>query len=376
MNFFQSIAQALTPQGIVWTLLIITLATFMHELAHYWGARAQGVAVKSFSVGMGPILLRRNWRGTEWRLSALPIGGYVEIDGMTPDTLPDGRMDSAKHGFARLPAWGKIVILLAGPVMNLLLAYLLLGGNFWANGVQKLLPDRAVLSQVVPGSRADELGFRAGDVVTVIDGQKLPLQETVNGEQVGGWTRVQRTLSLAGPHTFTVERGGSVRDIRFDWTPTVNGAKAKLGIGYGSDASVMRVGLGGALAESGRTIVNAVPQVMKAFGNLFSRFFTLNFSRDQGVAGPVGTGEIVSQAAKLGGWALVLIGATINLSLGFFNLLPIPGLDGGRILLVLVGAVRGRPLTFAQESTVTTAGFALVMLLSLFVVIRDLSRFF
>ncbi|WP_370657385.1 site-2 protease family protein [Deinococcus sp. KNUC1210] len=136
------------------------------------------------------------------------------------------------------------------------------------------------------------------------------------------------------------------------------------------------VGLGGAFAEAGHTIVNAVPQVLKAFGNLFSRFFTLNFTQDQGVAGPVGTAQIVSQAASLGGWTLVLIAATINLSLGFFNLLPIPGLDGGRILLVLVGVLRRRPLTFAQESAVTAAGFGLVMLLSLFVVIRDLSRFF
>jgi regulator of sigma E protease len=376
MNFFQSIAQALTPQGIFWTLVIIALATFMHELAHYWGARLQGVEVKSFSVGMGPVLARKVWRGTEWRVSLLPIGGYVEIDGMAPDTLPDGRMDTAKHGFARLPAWGKVAILLAGPVMNLLLAFLLLAGNFAANGVQTVLPNRAVLSQVIAGSRAEALGFRAGDVVTAIDGQQLPLQETVNGEQVGGWTRVQRALTVAGPHTFTVERGGAARQIRFDWTPTVNGQKARLGIAYGADATLTPVSLGGALAQSGGIMVQAVPQVLKAFGNLFGRFFTLNFSRDQGVSGPVGTGEIVSQAAKLGGWALVLIGATINLSLGFFNLLPIPGLDGGRILLVLVGAARRRPLTFAQESAVTTAGFGLVMLLSLFVVIRDLSRFF
>ena len=376
MNFFQAIAQALTPQGIFWTLVIIALATFMHELAHYWWARLQGVAVKSFSVGMGPVLARKVWRGTEWRVSLLPIGGYVEIDGMAPDTLPDGRLGSAKHGFARLPAWGKVAILLAGPVMNLLLAFLLLAGNFAANDVQKLLPNRAVLSQVVAGSRAEALGFKAGDVVTAIDGQKLPVQETVNGEQVGGWTRVQRALTVAGPHTFTVERRGAAQDIRFDWTPTVNGVKAKLGIGYGADSSLTRVSLGGALAEAGGVMVQAVPQVLKAFGNLFSRFFTLNFSSDQGVSGPVGTAGIVSQAAKLGGWALVLIGATINLSLGFFNLLPIPGLDGGRILLVLVGALRRRPLTFAQESAVTTAGFGLVMLLSLFVVIRDLSRFF
>ena len=376
MNFFQAIAQALTPQGIVWTLIIIMLATFMHELAHYWAARSQGVPVSSFSVGMGPIFWRRTWRGTEWRLSALPIGGYVEIDGMAPASGEDGTLSAPRHGYALLPAWGKIAILLAGPVMNLLLAFLLLSGNFAANGLPQMQPNRATISRVVPGSRAEKLGFRSGDTVTAIDGQALPVQESVNGEQVGGWTRVQRSLSVKGPHAFTVERGGNVQTIRFDWTPTVNGKRAILGIEYGAASTVRRVGLGGAFAEAGRTIVGAVPLVLKAFGNLFGRFFTLNFSQDQGVAGPVGTAQIVSQAASLGGWTLVLIAATINLSLGFFNLLPIPGLDGGRILLVLVGVLRRRPLTFAQESAVTAAGFGLVMLLSLFVVIRDLSRFF
>ena len=373
MNFFHAIAQALTPQGIVWMLVIILLATFMHELAHYWAARAQGVPVNSFSVGMGPILWRRSWRGTEWRLSALPIGGYVEIDGMAPETLPDGRLDTPKHGYARLPAWGKVAVLLAGPVMNLLLAVLLLTGNFAANGVPVVQPNRAVLSQVVTGSRAQALGFKAGDIITAIDGQPLQFRQNPDGSGLDG---IRRSLGTAGRHTFTLLRGGVQRIIAFDWTPTVSGKRALLGIGYGPASSVRRVGLGGALTEAGRTVVGAVPQVLSAFGKLFGRFFTLNFTQDQGVSGPVGTAQIVSQAASLGGWTLVLIAATINLSLGFFNLLPIPGLDGGRILLVLVGAVRRRPLTFAQESVVTAAGFGLVMLLSLFVVIRDLSRFF
>ncbi|WP_370657384.1 site-2 protease family protein [Deinococcus sp. KNUC1210] len=221
MNFFQAIAQALTPQGILWTLVIILLATFMHELAHFWAARLQGVPVNSFSVGMGPIFWRRRWRGTEWRLSALPIGGYVEIDGMAPDVGTDGVADAPKHGYALLPAWGKIAILLAGPIMNLLLAFLLLGGNFAANGVPDVQTNRAVINRVVPASRAEQLGFHSGDTVTAIDGQPLPVQERVNGEDVGGWTRVQRALSVQGPHSFTFERGNKTQTITFDWTPTV-----------------------------------------------------------------------------------------------------------------------------------------------------------
>ena len=376
MNVLHAIGAALTPAGLLWALLIILAATFMHELAHYLAARAQGVLVRSFSVGMGPVLLRRTWHGTEWRVSALPIGGYVEIDGMAPDTAPSGELVHPHHGFARLPAWGKVAVLLAGPVMNLLLAFLILTGNFAANGVQTPRPERAAISTVLPGSRAEGLGLRAGDEVVAIDGQPLPARETVAGQAVGGWTQLGRALAVAGPHTFTLERGGVRRDVRFAWTPTVNGQKARLGIGYGEGFSVRRVGLAQATGLSARTIVEAVPQVLRAFGTLFGRLFTLDLRQDQGVVGPVGTVQVVSQAVTAGGWTLLLIAATINLSLGFFNLLPIPGLDGGRILLVLVGALRGRPLSFAQESAVTAAGFGLVMLLSLFVVVRDLSRFF
>lgn len=126
MSFLQSLSAALTPTGLIWTLLLISVATFLHELAHYALARWQGVRVNSFSIGMGPIIFKRPWRGTEWRLSLLPIGGYVEIDGMAPEEVRSNEGEvsyrQATRGFAALPAWGKIAVLLAGPLMNLLLA--------------------------------------------------------------------------------------------------------------------------------------------------------------------------------------------------------------------------------------------------------------
>ncbi|PJI53280.1 zinc metalloprotease, partial [Methylobacterium radiotolerans] len=142
-----------------------------------------------------------------------------------------------------------------------------------------------------------------------------------------------------------------------------------LGIQYGPDSR--RAGLAEAVSTSVSSTVQVVPQVLAAFGNLFKRFFTLDLSRDQNVSGPIGTAEIVSQAAAASPWALVQVAIMLNLSLAFFNLLPIPGLDGGRILLVLLGAVKGRPLTHEQENAINFMGFAFVMLLMLFVVVRD-----
>jgi regulator of sigma E protease len=376
VSVLQSISAALTPLGLLWTLLIISVATFLHELAHYALARMQGVRVNSFSIGMGPIVFRRQWRGTEWRLSLLPIGGYVEIDGMAPEEVrgTGGEVSyrQATRGFAALSAPGKIAVLLAGPLMNLLLAIGLMTLTFSSQGIPA--PDRARIESVQPNSRAQSLGLQPGDVITAIDGQDIPDTLTVDGRAVTGWENLRNVLLTPGPHTFTLERAGATRTVTFDWTPTVNGKRQLLGIGYGPD--IVPAGVGTAFRTSLTTTAEAVPQVLRAFGNLFGRFLTLNFSQDQNVTGPIGTTEIVGRAAAASPWALVQVATLLNLSLAFFNLIPIPGLDGGRILLVLVGVLRRRPLSFSQEQAINVAGFAFVILLMTFVVVRDVSRFF
>lgn len=374
MNFVQSLAAVLTPLGLIWTVIILGLATFLHELAHYALAKWQGVAVKSFSVGMGPVLWRRKWKETEWRISALPVGGYVEIDGMTPEPGEGGQMRPPTTGYAALPTPGKIAVILAGPLMNLVLALGLMTVAFTSQGIPVL--DRIRIEAVVPNSTAQAIGLRSGDVITAIDGRDLPETISLDGKTVPGWQSVQQVLTKAGPHTFTVLHAGRTdsAQITFDWTPTLNGKRQLLGIQFGPDSQPAGVGL--AFSTAVKSTVEAVPQVVSAFGNLFKRFLTLDLSQDQGVSGPIGTAEIVSKAAALGPWALVQIAIMLNLSLAFFNLIPIPGLDGGRILLALLGAIKGSPLTFAQENAINFAGFAFVMMLMLFVIVRDASRFF
>ena len=365
-----------TLLDIAYWLIIVQTAVVLHELAHYWAARAQGVAVKAFSVGMGPIFWRRDWRGTEWRLSWLPIGGYVEIDGMVPDALPNGQLAAPSHGFARLRTWGKVAIMLAGPVMNLLLAVLLLSGNFAARGVTDTYPERARLSEVVTGSRAQQLGLKAGDVITAIDGRTLPESYTVDGQSRAGYLKLQDTLATDGRHTLSVRRGGATRTVSFDWVARVNGEPQKLGVGYGPDYVVRHVSLPGAVGEAAHTAATALPATLKAFAGLFTRALSLDLRGDGSVVGPVGTVQVIGQAAKGGVWDLISVAALINLSLAYFNLLPIPGLDGGRILLALVQAVRRRPFEPAQEGLVNFAGLAFVMLLMLFVVVGDVVRLF
>lgn len=371
MNFFQSLAAALTPAGVLWTLIILSAATFLHELAHYALARRQGVAVNSFSVGMGPVLWRKQWKGTEWRVSALPLGGYVEIEGMAPVEGKDGEWHAPTTGYAALPTLGKIAVILAGPLMNLVLALALMT----VLGSTVTPPAPASIS-VQAGSEAQRLGLRSGDTITAVDGRTLPQTEVTSQEIKGGWNQVTAALKTDGRHTFTIERSGQTQQITFDWVAQQGGKRHLMGIRLNEYRAFQAAKVPQAFVRSLQVTAEAVPQVLRAFGNLFARFFTLNLSQDAGVSGPVGTAEIVSQAAAVGLWALVQVAIMLNLSLAFFNLLPIPGLDGGRILLALLGAIKGSPLSFQQEQAINFGGFAFVMLLMLFVVVRDVSRFF
>lgn len=366
----------MTGVSIVLFLLIIVVATFWHELGHYWAARAQGVGVKSFSIGMGPVLARWKAGGTEWRLSALPIGGYVEIDGMAPVVDESGRMQPPTTGYAGLSAPRKIVVLLAGVVFNWVLAVALLSANYANQGVVTPLTDRARITTVSPNSPAQNLGLRPDDVIVAVNGRDLPASYTVDGRARPGWQQVLDALRENGPKTFTVERGGQAREVRFDWVARENGERRLLGIGVGEDRRVDRVGVGGAISAAVRTSVAVVPQAINSFAGLFQRFFTLNVQGNGDVVGPIGAVGVVGQAAQGGIWSVLGIAAVINLSLALFNLLPIPGLDGGRIFLVLVQAALRRRLTFEQENYINFAGFALVMLLFLFVIFSDVARFF
>lgn len=372
MNVLQSIAAALTPQGLLWTVVLMGLAVFLHELAHYAMARWQGVTVHSFSIGMGPVILKKSWLGTEWRLSLLPLGGYVEIDGMTPEQDTSGEWKQPQRGFTTLAPLGKIAVLLAGPLMNLLLAILLMTTLFSTQGVP--VNDRILVNRVLENSLAEKMGLQTGDVIVALDGKAIPKVVEVNGRRMSGWQSLSSWLKQSGQRQLTRERDGQLATLKFDWQPTKDGKKQLLGVSFGPDSQ--KANLWGAFSQSLSTTAEAAPQIVGAFAGLLQKFMTLDMSQSEQVSGPIGTAEVVSRAASVNIWAIIQVAVLLNLSLAFFNLMPIPALDGGRITLVLVGAIRGKPLSFSQEQAINMAGFAFIMLLMGYVVLRDLARFF
>ncbi len=340
-------------------ILILGVSISIHELGHYLAARLQGVSVPAFSIGFGPPLLRFNWAGTEWRLSLIPLGGYAEIEGMAPDFSPDGKPISPHRGFASLPFWGKAFILVGGVMMNLLLAWFLVAWTYTASGIPQPIEDRAQIVEVIPGSLAEEVGLQSGDVVIAIDGK--PLQK---------FTDLNKIKERVGEHELTVLREGKEVSVRVFW----DGKRDKLGVRYGPEVKYYRPSFPEALLTAVETSLRFLPDMVGSFVKGLSGVLVGKPSPD--LVGPVGIVNLAGEAARAGMLAVVQLAALINLSLAVFNLLPIPGLDGGRLLLLLLNLITGGRIRPEHEALVNFIGFAFLILLMLLVTLQDVQRFF
>ena len=348
---------------LLW-LVIINVAVFVHELAHYLAAKMQGVEVRAFSIGMGPILWRRQWRGTEWRLSALPIGGYVDIEGMAPTQTPDGKLIPPTTGMAALPYLGKVWVLVAGPLSNILLAILIVASVIAVQGKPDPTPSsNAQLYRVLPGSGAEAAGFKTGDVI-----------ERVNGQPVKSFEAVRTSLLQNGERRFGIRRDGQPLEIKFTWAPTYppGGERPKFGVSIGPEQRYLPVSPLEAVGIASGTLIGGIPATVNAFAQGVVKTFT--FAEAPELAGPVGMTSQIGQAAEQGWATLMFMAGLINFSLGIFNLLPIPGLDGGRIVLSTVTALRRRPFAPGQEEFINFLGFAFVLVFIGLVTLRDIAR--
>ncbi|MER3451039.1 MAG: peptidase, partial [Thermus sp.] len=232
--------------SLVWFILIIGLSIFIHELGHYLAARLQGVRVKAFSVGFGPVLFRKPLWGTEWRIAAIPLGGYADIEGLIPE--------EKGLGYDRLTLLGKLLVLVSGVFMNLLLALFLLAYLFHAQGVPEAT-GRAVVLEVAQGSPAEAIGLKPGDVIVAVDGKPLERAEGIN------------RLKTPGAHTLTLLREGRELVLPLVWKP----GSTRLGVVYQPEVIYRKIGFAEALGLSASRALAFLPQMVKALvGGLFS----------------------------------------------------------------------------------------------------------
>jgi len=347
-----------TALAIVAAVLAVSLLIVVHELGHHWAAIRSGMRVERFSVGFGPVVASfRRW-GTEFAISALPLGGYVKIAGMAPgdDVAPE---DPASY--ANQPAWRRFLVILAGPAMNYVTAILLAALLLGTIGLRG--PDPAArVGQVLPGWPAAESGLLTGDRILAVDGQP-----------VDGWKGlVARFQESPGrPLALEVERGEGAAAERRVLTLTPRDVNGRGRVGLGQASAVQTEGGLSAIGTAvSRTNAFAWAQ-LAAFGALFKGASGAELS------GPIGIAQQLVSGARAGAEPFLALVWQISVVLAILNLLPIPALDGGRLVFLLIEIVTRRRVNERVEGIVHFVGFvALIALLLGVTVFGDLARLF
>jgi regulator of sigma E protease len=355
-------------------LFVLGLVIFVHEYGHYIVGRWCGVGVEAFSIGFGPRVF--GWRdahGTDWKLSAIPLGGYVKFRGdlngaSMPDSAAADEM-SPEHraeAFQFKPVWKRAAIVAAGPIANFILALVIFSATLMMYGRYEIQP---VIDRVVEGSPAAKAGILPGDRVLAINGRPVQVFDDIRNAIIESDTDVLK---------FEIDRKGTISDIIV--TAPVAEQRTKFGVhrvrmaGVGSSALPehrrhVSVGPLEAVAGASDQVVGVISQSMRFIG----RLMTGRENPDQ-LSGPIHIAQISGKVAETGFMSLLSLAAIISISIGFLNLLPVPLLDGGHLMFYAFEAVFGRPLSQRSQEVFFRIGFALVLMLMAFSVVNDLVR--
>ena len=318
--------------GIILAILLFSLIIIIHELGHFTLAKLNGIRVDEFSLGMGPTLFGKEFKGTKFSLKLLPLGGACMMG-------EDDADDTSEGSFNSKSVWARISVIAAGPLFNFILALLMSAILVGAAGYA--VP---VIQEVESGSSGSEQGLKKGDVITEINGKKIHIYEEFqlyNLTQFGDET----TKRMGFTYSAEVEKPGFFKSIQY------GAYTAKYWVEYTLECLKMLL--------TGEVGVNQL-------------------------SGPVGIVEVVNDtydAAAPSGWSAVILsmmnlGILISANLGVMNLLPIPALDGGRLVFLLIEAVRRKRIAPEKEGMVHFIGFAALMALMVFVMYNDIMRLF
>jgi regulator of sigma E protease len=354
-------------------LFVLSLVVFFHELGHFLVARWCGVRVLVFSIGFGPEIVGFNDRhGTRWKISAIPLGGFVKFFGdENAASVPDGArlatmdVEERAHSFMFQPVAKRAAIVVAGPLANFLLAIVIFAGVFMLYGKQTM---SARVDSVQPDSAAAEAGFKSGDVVVAI-----------NGRPVENFTEMQRIVGASAGETLavTVDRDGNQLVLKA--TPALKEVKDNFG-------NVQRIGILGISRSMApedlklhpvappQAVVLAVQETWSVIERTLGYIGGVISGREAAnqLGGPIRIAQMSGQVASFGFVPLIQLAAVLSVSIGLLNLFPIPLLDGGHLLFYLIEGIRGRPLSERAQEVGFRIGLAIVLMLMIFATFNDI----
>jgi regulator of sigma E protease len=349
---------------VIGIVVVLGVLIFFHELGHFICAKIFNVGVEKFSLGFGPKVIGKTIGRTEYRLSAIPLGGFVKMVGEQPDAEIDPA--DIPYSFTHKPVLQRIVIVAAGPFFNFILAVLIFFGIFNFAGVMVLQP---VVGEVKAGSPASEAGIKPGDRVV-----------KVNGDPIASWSEMaDKIMSSRGAAlNFKIQRNNEL------FTLTVVPEKEKTPNVFGEQQDRFVVGV----TASGESVPKDL-NLIQAFEESLARTYDITkltivsvIKLFQGVipaktiGGPILIAQIAGEQAAAGVLNLMFFIAIVSINLGILNLLPVPVLDGGHIMFFIIEAVIRRPVSVKTREIAQQVGIFLLMMLMIFAFYNDIMRLF
>ncbi|ETR75299.1 zinc metalloprotease [Afipia sp. P52-10] len=362
---------------IVPFLFVLTIVVFFHELGHFLVARWCGVKVLTFSVGFGPELVGFNDRhGTRWKLSAIPLGGYVkffgdESEASTPSAAAMAQMseEDRKVSFHHKKVAPRAAIVAAGPIANFILAIVIFAGLFTFFGKPSA---SARVDSVQAESAAAAAGIKPGDVIIAIDGTAI---ESFSDMQRIVSTKAGQSLALTikrDDTSLVVNATPNLREIKDNFGNTHRiGVLGITRANSPEDAANQKVDPITAVGLGVKETWFVVDRTLAYIGGVFAG----REAADQ-IGGPIRIAQISGQVSTIGMAALIHLAAVLSVSIGLLNLFPVPLLDGGHLMFYAVEAVRGRPLSERAQEMGFRVGLALVLMLMIFATYNDILHIF
>lgn len=334
------------------SIFVFGTVIFIHELGHFLSAKFSGIKVHEFALGMGPTLIKFSKGDTQYALRLFPIGGFVSMEGEDEESDEEG-------SFTKAPVSNRILVTIAGAVMNLLLGFVVL---IIIVSMQNSIVSRKI-AEFYPNASTREHGLRENDTILSVNGRRCYVAGDVSYE----FARTQN-----GTTDLTVLRDGKkieLKDVVFDTIKSSDKTNEQDQLVIDFKVYPIKKTVFSVVREAGNWTLSLARLVILSLTDLVSGRVAIN-----NLSGPVGIVSAIGQASSLGITSVLLLLALITINLGIFNLLPLPALDGGRLAFLILEAIRKKPIKPKYEIAVNAVGFMLLMGLMLFVTFNDITR--
>lgn len=345
--------------SIIYFILILSVIIIIHELGHLLTAKYFNVYCQEFSIGMGPAIYKKQGKETTFAIRALPLGGFVSMageEGVDDESIP---FERTIKGIAW---WKQVIVMAAGAIMNVLLAWLLFIVVTMVQG-RVVLPSEPVVQGFTTQSAAQEAGFEIGDRITkIVSGSEVTVPKTFDDitEHLSYFPKEEAT--------FSVERDGKELEIKL--TPRYNESEDRYLAGFESKLNIKEISAWESVKYGTERMIDGSTAIFRSLSKLIRGIGLENLS------GPVGIFQITAETTQNGLLPALSLIALLSLNIGIFNLLPLPVLDGGRIFITLIEKISGRSLSEKAEMVIMMIGVVLLVALMVFATWQDIMRLF